>query len=87
MESTEDKAGILRRCNTTVPWEYRGLIRGHHTYFGLRNAALFTLMHDAGLRTCEAIGLKTCDIRQDTLDGQAVTLLTLKGKGGKERVV
>jgi len=55
---------------------------------GLRNAAVFTLMHDAGLRTCEAVGLKTADIRQDSLDGQPVTVLTLKAtKGGKERNV
>lgn len=55
---------------------------------GLRNAALFTLMHDAGLRTCEVIGLKTGDVRKDALDGQAVTVLTLHvTKGGKERNV
>lgn len=55
---------------------------------GLRNAALFTLMRDAGLRTCEVIGLKTADVRQDSLDGQPVTVLTLHvTKGGKERNV
>ena len=55
---------------------------------GLRNAALFTLMHEAGLRTCEVIGLKTANIRQDSFDGRPVTVLTLKvTKGGKERNV
>jgi site-specific recombinase XerD len=55
---------------------------------GLRNAALFTLMHDAGLRTCEVIGLKTSDVRTDTVDGQPVTALRLETtKGGKERMV
>ena len=45
---------------------------------GLRNAALFTIMHDAGLRTCEIIGLKHSDIKQDTVDGLEVTLLELR---------
>jgi site-specific recombinase XerD len=55
---------------------------------GLRNAALFTLMHEAGLRTCEAIGLKTSDIRQEKVDGETVTALRLETtKGGKERMV
>lgn len=53
---------------------------------GLRNAALFTLMHEAGLRSCEVIGLMVGDVRQDDLDGRPVTKLLLLGKGGKERV-
>lgn len=55
---------------------------------GLRNAAIFTLMHDAGLRACEVIGLHKRDIRQDRVDGRAVTALHLKvTKCNKERVV
>ena len=55
---------------------------------GLRNAAIFTLMREAGLRTCEVIGLQRKDIRQDALDGRPVTVLTLKTtKGGKHRNV
>lgn len=55
---------------------------------GLRNAAMFTLMREAGLRSCEAIGLQLKDIRQDKLDGRAVTVLALKTtKGGKHRNV
>jgi site-specific recombinase XerD len=54
---------------------------------GLRNAALVTIMHDAGLRSCEVIGLKTSDIREETLDGRMVTALRLETtKGGKERM-
>ena len=55
---------------------------------GLRNAALFSLMHEAGLRTCEVIGLKTSDLRKERVDGQPVTALRLETtKGGKERMV
>jgi site-specific recombinase XerD len=54
---------------------------------GLRNAAMFTMMREAGLRTCEVIGLKTSDKREDVLDGKPVTKLTLEvTKGGKERI-
>ncbi len=56
---------------------------------GLRNAALFTLMHDAGLRTCEVIGLQTKDIRQIEVEGRPVTQLALiatkAGKNGKRK--
>ncbi|MFP3903290.1 MAG: tyrosine-type recombinase/integrase [Armatimonadota bacterium] len=53
---------------------------------GLRNKALFTLMHDAGLRVCEVIGLKTPDIKRVEVDGQEITSLALKEtKGGKQR--
>ncbi|MEN6544526.1 MAG: site-specific integrase [Armatimonadia bacterium] len=55
---------------------------------GLRNLAIFTLMREAGLRTCEVIGLQRKDIRYDALDGRPVTVLTLKAtKGGKHRNV
>jgi site-specific recombinase XerD len=53
---------------------------------GLRNAAIFTLMREAGLRACEVIGLQVRDIRQDKLDGRAIAVLNLKTtKGGKQR--
>ena len=51
---------------------------------GLRNKALFTIMHDAGLRTCEVLGLRTTDVRQDTLDGAPVTVLHLTVTKGKK---
>lgn len=55
---------------------------------GLRNAAMFTLMREAGLRTCEVLGLQKSHIRQDKLDGRRVTVLVLKTtKGGKHRNV
>ena len=51
---------------------------------GLRNAAIVALMHDAGLRTCEVLGLKTTDIRREV----NTTALDLHvAKGGKERRV
>lgn len=49
---------------------------------GLRNAAMFTIMHQAGLRTCEVLGLKTADIRRE--DG-VVRLDLHTTKGGKQR--
>ena len=55
---------------------------------GLRNKALFTLMHDAGLRTCEVIGLKTADVKTVDVDGVKLTCLRLQAtKGGKHRNV
>ena len=55
---------------------------------GLRNAALFTLMREAGLRSCEVIGLKTSDLREETVDGCPVLALRLETtKGDKERMV
>jgi integrase/recombinase XerC len=54
----------------------------------LRNAAIFTLMHDAGLRTCEVVGLKVADVREDEVNGEPVTCLHLEcTKGNKGRVV
>jgi len=74
MTDTEWKA-FIGQFNTKAPT-------------GLRNAALFTLMREAGLRTCEVVGLRTADVRQDTLDGGVVTCLRLEHtKGGKERIV
>jgi site-specific recombinase XerD len=54
---------------------------------GLRNAALFTLMREAGLRTCEVIGLRSSDVRQDEVDWPAGDGAPTGGdQGGKERV-
>ena len=55
---------------------------------GLRNKALFTLMHDAGLRACEVIGLKTADVKDVDVDGEKLTCLRLQAtKGAKHRNV
>ena len=55
---------------------------------GLRNKAIFTLMHDAGLRTCEVVGLKTADVKTVDIDGEKLTCLRLQAtKGGKHRNV
>ena len=51
---------------------------------GLRNAAMFTIMHQAGLRTCEVLGLKTADVRRE--DG-ATALDLHTTKGGRQRRV
>ena len=70
--------------------EWKAFIRAFNTKCptGLRNAAIFTLMHDAGLRTCEVLALKASDIRSDELDGSQVTCLHLhRTKGDRERVV
>lgn len=55
---------------------------------GLRNKAIFTLMRDAGLRTCEIIGLRHVDIKEVEVEGGMVTALRLQAtKGGKHRMV
>lgn len=53
-------------------------------FTGIRNAAMFTIMHGAGLRTCEVLGLKTADIRRED-GGVALDLHTTKG--GRQRRV
>ena len=63
--------------------EWRAFIRQFSTRCptGLRNRAVFTLLHDAGLRTAEALDLQLQDIRRDG----DVTGLLIRGKGGRER--
>jgi len=55
---------------------------------GLRNLVMMHLMHDAGLRVSEVLRLQTRDIREDEVDGEAVTALELRQtKGGGNRVI
>ncbi len=48
---------------------------------GIRNYALITLLYDTGCRISELLGLKVDDIQLDE------KIITVKGKGGKGRVV
>ncbi|MHB8993709.1 MAG: tyrosine-type recombinase/integrase [Armatimonadota bacterium] len=61
----------------------------HKAPTGLRNAAIFTLMREAGLRVCEVIGLCRRDLHQEKRrDGTPVTALRLrKTKRGNHRNV
>jgi site-specific recombinase XerD len=46
----------------------------------LRNKALFTTMYGAGLRLCEIVRLRICDI-----DSESMRIFVHQGKGGKDR--
>lgn len=48
---------------------------------GIRNYALITLLYDTGCRISELLGLKIDDIQLDE------KIITVKGKGGKSRIV
>jgi len=48
---------------------------------GIRNYALITLLYDTGCRISELLGLKVEDIQLDE------KILTVKGRGGKGRIV
>jgi integrase/recombinase XerD len=48
---------------------------------GIRNFALITLLYDTGCRISELLGLKINDIQLEE------KILTVRGKGGKKRVV
>jgi len=52
---------------------------------GIRNRALLAVLYFSGLRSCEALALRVCDVRMND-DGTA-TVNVRHGKGGKQRIV
>jgi integrase/recombinase XerD len=53
----------------------------------LRDRAILEVLYGTGARVAELVGLDTHDISKDTFDGEEITILKLRGKGSKERLV
>lgn len=53
----------------------------------LRDHALLELLYSSGARVSEVIGINLSDFAKSTLDGDEITTLKVRGKGGKERIV
>lgn len=53
----------------------------------LRDRALLEILYGTGARVAELVGIDVTDISQDTFDGEKITILKLRGKGSKERLV
>lgn len=53
----------------------------------LRDRAMVELLYGTGARVSELVGINMTDVSRTTVDGEEVTLLKLRGKGAKERVV
>jgi integrase/recombinase XerD len=53
----------------------------------LRDRAILEVLYGTGARVAELVGLDIHDITKDTFDGEEITILKLRGKGSKERLV
>jgi len=53
----------------------------------LRDRLVIELLYGTGARVAELVGIDISDITKETLDGEEVTILKLRGKGSKERLV
>ena len=53
----------------------------------LRDRAILEVLYGTGARVAELVGLDIHDISKDTFDGEEITILKLRGKGSKERLV
>ena len=53
----------------------------------LRDRAIIELLYGLGARVSELVGLDITDISTDTFDGEEISIVKLKGKGSKERLV
>ncbi len=53
----------------------------------LRDRAILELLYGTGARVAELVGIDISDISKDTFDGEEITILKLRGKGSKERLV
>ena len=57
------------------------------TATSLRDRLIIELLYGTGARVAELVGIDISDITKETLDGEEVTILKLRGKGSKERLV
>ena len=53
----------------------------------LRDRAILEILYGTGARVAELVGIDINDISKDVLDGEEITILKLRGKGSKERLV
>ena len=53
----------------------------------LRDKAILEILYGTGARVAELVGIDINDISTDTLDGEEITIIKLRGKGSKERLV
>ena len=53
----------------------------------LRDRAILEILYGTGARVAELVGIDITDISKDSLDGEEITILKLRGKGSKERLV
>ena len=53
----------------------------------LRDQAMIELLYSSGARVSELIGINVGDLSLEDNDGEMITTVKLRGKGGKERVV
>ncbi len=53
----------------------------------LRNYLLLELLYSTGARVSEVVGINLSDISENSVNGESIWVLKLRGKGGKERMV
>ena len=53
----------------------------------LRDRAILELLYGTGARVAELVGIDIGDISKDFFEGEEITILKLRGKGSKERLV
>jgi integrase/recombinase XerD len=53
----------------------------------LRDRALLEILYGTGARVAELVGIDVSDISKDVFDSEEITILKLRGKGSKERLV
>ena len=53
----------------------------------LRDHAMLELLYSSGARVSEVIGINLSDFAKSNLNGDEITTLRVRGKGGKERIV
>jgi len=53
----------------------------------LRDRAILEILYGTGARVAELVGIDISDISKDLFEGEEITILKLRGKGSKERLV
>ena len=53
----------------------------------LRDRAILEILYGTGARVAELVGIDIGDISSDLLDGEKITIIKLRGKGSKDRLV